>query len=83
MKAFLLDIDGTTLLGPDAIPGAAAFVAWLRAEGVPFLWVTNNTSLAGTPRNIQPSGGVTTRSPPGSSIRASIPASCVLHNSKP
>ncbi|MDJ0521458.1 MAG: HAD-IIA family hydrolase [Planctomycetota bacterium] len=46
MKAFLLDIDGTTLLGPEALPGAKAFVAWLRAEGIPFLWLTNNTSLS-------------------------------------
>lgn len=46
MKAFLLDIDGTTLLGTEALPGARAFVAWLRAEGLPFLWLTNNTSLS-------------------------------------
>lgn len=44
MKAFLLDIDGTTLLGADPLPGAAAFIDWLRAEGIPHLWMTNNTS---------------------------------------
>ena len=44
MRAFLLDIDGTTLLGADALPGAAAFIEWLRAEGIPHLWMTNNTS---------------------------------------
>ncbi|MDF1700347.1 MAG: HAD-IIA family hydrolase [Planctomycetota bacterium] len=44
MKAFLLDIDGTTLLGADPLPGAQAFVTWLRAEGIPHLWMTNNTS---------------------------------------
>ena len=44
MKAFLLDIDGTTLLGADPLPGAGAFIAWLRAEGIPHLWMTNNTS---------------------------------------
>ncbi len=46
MKAFLLDIDGTTLLGPDALPGAIDFVTWLRAEGIPHLWLTNNTSMS-------------------------------------
>jgi HAD superfamily hydrolase (TIGR01457 family) len=46
VKAYLLDIDGTTLLGPDALPGARDFVLWLRAEGMPFLWLTNNTSLS-------------------------------------
>lgn len=44
MTAFLLDIDGTTLLGERALPGAVGFVAWLRAEGIPHLWLTNNTS---------------------------------------
>jgi NagD protein len=46
MKAFLLDIDGTTLLGSQALPGAIAFVRDLRARQIPFLWVTNNTSLS-------------------------------------
>ena len=44
MKAFLFDIDGTTLLGETALPGAVELVAWLRERGTPFLWVTNNTS---------------------------------------
>lgn len=44
MKAFLLDIDGTTLLGPDALPGAPEFIAALRATGRRHLWITNNTS---------------------------------------
>ncbi len=44
MRAFLLDIDGTTLLGEHALPGAEAFIGWLRAEAIPFLWMTNNTS---------------------------------------
>lgn len=44
MKALLLDIDGTTLLGEGALPGAIELVAWLRREDIPFLWVTNNTS---------------------------------------
>jgi HAD superfamily hydrolase (TIGR01457 family) len=45
-EAFLLDIDGTTLLGPDALPGAGEFVTHLRERGIPHLWVTNNTSLS-------------------------------------
>lgn len=45
MKAMLLDIDGTTLLGPRALPGARDLVAWLRASGRPHLWLTNNTSF--------------------------------------
>ena len=58
MKAYLLDIDGTTLLGSDALPGARDFVTWLRAEGVPFLWLTNNTSLsrAGWRRRLRTAG---------------------------
>lgn len=46
MKACLLDIDGTTLLGPDPLPGAIELVTWLRAEGIPLLWLTNNTSMS-------------------------------------
>lgn len=44
MKALLLDIDGTTLLGPRALPGAVELVAALRRQGVAPLWLTNNTS---------------------------------------
>ena len=44
MKALLFDIDGTTLLGADPLPGALDLVAWLRERTLPFLWVTNNTS---------------------------------------
>ena len=46
MRAFLLDIDGTTLLGSEALPGAIEFITELRARGTPFLWLTNNTSLS-------------------------------------
>ncbi len=46
MTAFLLDIDGTTLLGPEALPGAAAFIEALRDRGIRHLWMTNNTSLS-------------------------------------
>jgi len=46
MKAFLLDIDGTTLLGEAALPGAVAFLKTLRGRGIPHLWLTNNSSLS-------------------------------------
>lgn len=44
MSAYLFDIDGTTLLGETALPGAVETVTQLRSAGTPFLWVTNNTS---------------------------------------
>ena len=58
MKAFLLDIDGTTLLGPEALPGAPEFIAALRAKGRRHLWITNNTSRsrAGWRRRLEAAG---------------------------
>jgi HAD superfamily hydrolase (TIGR01450 family) len=44
VKAVLLDVDGTTLLGADPLPGAADLVAWARRGGTRLLWLTNNTS---------------------------------------
>lgn len=46
MKALLLDIDGTTLLGRRALPGVADFLAELRRRDIRHLWLTNNTSLS-------------------------------------
>lgn len=46
MRGVLLDIDGTTLLGTQALPGAAQLVRYLRQSGVGLVWVTNNTSLS-------------------------------------
>ncbi len=43
-RAFLIDIDGTTLLGSEPLPGALDFVGELRARKLPFCWITNNTS---------------------------------------
>jgi HAD superfamily hydrolase (TIGR01458 family) len=46
MKEFagaLIDVDGTLLLGEDAIPGAPEAMARLRARGIPFLLTTNTT----------------------------------------
>lgn len=42
--AFLIDLDGTLYAGGAAIPHAASFVAALRRQGLPFLFVTNNSS---------------------------------------
>ncbi|WP_019532944.1 HAD-IIA family hydrolase [Paenibacillus ginsengihumi] len=44
MPGFLLDLDGTLYHGDRPIPHAADFVASLRKEGNPFLFVTNNSS---------------------------------------
>jgi len=41
---FALDLDGVIWLADDAIPGAAAAVARLRAAGEPVVFVTNNSS---------------------------------------
>ena len=39
----LIDVDGTLLLGEEAIPGAPEALARLRARGIPFLLTTNTT----------------------------------------
>jgi phospholysine phosphohistidine inorganic pyrophosphate phosphatase len=44
MRAVLLDLDGVLYVGDSAVPGAAAVVAWLAAEDVPHLPLTNTTS---------------------------------------
>jgi NagD protein len=38
----ILDLDGTVVLGDDAIPGSPETVAWLQSEGYPLVFVTNN-----------------------------------------
>lgn len=42
--AALLDLDGVLYVGPNAVPGAAAAVAEVRAAGVSVAFVTNNAS---------------------------------------
>lgn len=44
VQRFLLDMDGTIYLGEELIPGADAFVAYLRASGRSLLFFTNNPS---------------------------------------
>ncbi len=44
MHALLLDLDGVLYEGNRAIPGATDVMAWLEAEQIPHLFVTNTTS---------------------------------------
>ncbi|WP_054940884.1 TIGR01457 family HAD-type hydrolase [Paenibacillus ihuae] len=46
----LIDLDGTLFHGGRMIPGADELIAGLRAAGIPFLFVTNNSSR--TPANV-------------------------------
>lgn len=43
-KGYLLDLDGTMYAGTHIIPGAPEFVDRLNAAGIPYLFVTNNSS---------------------------------------
>lgn len=75
LESFLLDMDGTIYLGPNPIPGASEFIAFLRKTGRKFLFFTNNPSadaaqyarkLAGmridaTPADILTAGEATVR----------------------
>ncbi|MDT3415881.1 4-nitrophenyl phosphatase [Brevibacillus aydinogluensis] len=45
-KGYLLDLDGTIYRGREAIPGAARFVQHLRKQGIPYLYLTNNSSAS-------------------------------------
>src|SRR5438067_10889571 len=51
IKNYLMDMDGVILRGRTLIPGAAEFVQRLRAQGIPFLILTNNSQY--TPRDLQ------------------------------
>ncbi|HEY6409058.1 MAG TPA: TIGR01457 family HAD-type hydrolase [Ktedonobacteraceae bacterium] len=51
IKNYLTDMDGVILRGTTLIPGAADFVQRLRAKGIPFLILTNNSQY--TPRDLQ------------------------------
>ncbi|AMK13234.1 HAD-superfamily hydrolase [methanogenic archaeon mixed culture ISO4-G1] len=41
---FMIDMDGTVYKGGDLIPGATDFIAALKAKGIPFVFLTNNSS---------------------------------------
>jgi HAD superfamily hydrolase (TIGR01458 family) len=44
LEGILLDLDGVFYEGDRSVPGGAESVAWLRAQGIPFLFLTNTTS---------------------------------------
>ena len=46
LKAFLLDFDGTFVLGNHLLPGAAELFDILRKREIPFLFLTNNSSAS-------------------------------------
>ncbi|WP_249871179.1 TIGR01457 family HAD-type hydrolase [Oceanobacillus saliphilus] len=43
-KGYLIDLDGTMYRGTEVIDGAADFIDELSARGIPYLFVTNNSS---------------------------------------
>ncbi|WP_010647337.1 TIGR01457 family HAD-type hydrolase [Oceanobacillus massiliensis] len=43
-KGYLIDLDGTMYRGTESIEGAAEFVDELSGKGIPYLFVTNNSS---------------------------------------
>ncbi|RBW71289.1 TIGR01457 family HAD-type hydrolase [Bacillus taeanensis] len=43
-KGYLIDLDGTMYRGTESIESAVAFVKRLEEEGIPYLFVTNNSS---------------------------------------
>ncbi len=48
---YLMDMDGVLVRGSQLVPGADEFIARLRAQGKPFLILTNNSLY--TPRDLQ------------------------------
>lgn len=44
MRCFVLDMDGTVYLGERAIDGAVEFITELKRRGIPFRFLTNNSS---------------------------------------
>lgn len=51
VSAYLMDMDGVLVRGPQLVPGADEFIARLRQHGIPFLILTNNSLY--TPRDLQ------------------------------
>ncbi len=51
IEAYLMDMDGVLVRGAQVIPGAADFIAWLRAQDRRFLILTNSSVY--TPRDLQ------------------------------
>jgi len=45
VRSLIVDMDGVLYRGREPIPGAREFVAFLQREGIPFLLLTNNSTL--------------------------------------
>jgi HAD superfamily hydrolase (TIGR01457 family) len=45
---FMIDMDGTVYKGGDLIPGAVEFISALKSKGIPFVFLTNNSSAPRT-----------------------------------
>lgn len=43
-KAYLIDLDGTMYRGVEVIPEAIIFIENLKRAGLPYLFVTNNST---------------------------------------
>ncbi|MEO8025768.1 MAG: HAD-IIA family hydrolase [Bryobacteraceae bacterium] len=42
---YLIDMDGVIYRGSEPIPGAADFIRYLQEEGIPYLFLTNNSAF--------------------------------------
>ncbi|WP_409422344.1 TIGR01458 family HAD-type hydrolase [Pseudaeromonas sp. ZJS20] len=58
VKGLLLDLDGVLHTGDQPLPGAQTTLAWLQAQDIPHLFVTNTStqSLAGLSQRLQAMG---------------------------
>lgn len=45
-NGYLLDLDGTIYRGQEVIPGAAAFISYLKDQNIPYLYLTNNSAAS-------------------------------------
>ena len=43
-KGYLIDLDGTMYKGTEEVDGAAQFIDYLNQQGIPHLYVTNNST---------------------------------------
>ncbi len=44
IRAFIFDMDGVIYRGSKVLPCAPEFIAWLRGQGIPYLFLTNNST---------------------------------------
>ncbi|MEW9669218.1 TIGR01457 family HAD-type hydrolase [Ammoniphilus sp. 3BR4] len=49
-RAYLIDLDGTMYRGNEVIEEAPGFIQWLKSQGIPYLFLTNNSSM--TPHQV-------------------------------